>query len=139
VRVLDGLEHVTDPEEPEVAVDVHDAYLLDHVHFTGRDDYVLRAVRDRPVDRHVLAQPADRDLHPNCLNTRRSFSQNIRMSGMPWRCAAMRSRPRPHAKPHPSSGSMPTFSTTVGPTPPAPPISTQPVYLQNGQPFPPQR
>ncbi len=33
------------------------------------------------VDAHVLAQPAERDLHRNCLRKRRSFSQNGRMPG----------------------------------------------------------
>src|SRR5207249_176485 len=114
VRMLRGFEHTADAEEAEVAVDVGDSDGFDAVDLARRDDEALRDLLGRTVDRHVLLHPADGDLHQNCLNTRRSFSQNIRMSGMPWRCAAMRSRPSPHAKPVHSSGSMPTFSNTAG-------------------------
>ena len=106
VRMLHGVEHAADTEEAEVAVDVCDADRLDPVDLARRDDEAVRELGDRHLDRDVLPQPADRDFtHQNCLRTRRSFSQNMRMSGMPCRCAAMRSRPRPHAKPDHSSGS----------------------------------
>ena len=82
VRVLHGIEHAADTEEPEVAVDVCDADRLDLVELARRDDEAVRELGDRHLDRDVLPQPADRDLQ-NCLRTRRSFSQNMRMSGMP--------------------------------------------------------
>ena len=83
VRMLDGVEHASDAEEPEVAVDVRDADGLDPVDLAGRDDEPVRELADRHLDRDVVPQPADGDSHQNCLRTRRSFSQNMRMSGMP--------------------------------------------------------
>ena len=48
----------------------------------------------------IGAQPRERDPHqPNCSNSRRSFSKNIRRSGMPWRRKAIRSMPMPKANP----------------------------------------
>ncbi len=105
VRVLGRLEHAADPEQPEIAVDVGDPDGLDRIDLARRDDEALGDLLDRDVDRDVFAQPRDGDSHQNCLRTRRSFSQNIRMSGIPCRCAAMRSRPRPQANPDHSSGS----------------------------------
>ena len=78
---------------------------LDAVDLARGDHETVGELAGRHRHRHVLAQPAHRDLHQNCLNMRRSFSQNMRMSGMPCRWAAMRSMPRPQAKPDHSSGS----------------------------------
>src|SRR6185312_2545109 len=93
---------------------------------------------ERPVEVDVLAQPADRDLHQNWPRTRRSFSQNARRSGRPWRSMAMRSMPKPNAKPCHSAGSSSTLRNTSGSTQPAPPISIQPECLHVAQPPPPQ-
>src|SRR5512133_1299820 len=137
--MVHGFEHTADAEETEVAVNVGDADPLDALDLAGRDHEALGDLVDRTDDRDVLLQPADWDLHQSCLRTRRSFSQNIRLSGMPWRCAAMRSSPSPQANPVHSSGSMPMFANTAGSTTPAPPISNQPEYLQKAQPSPPHR
>ena len=50
-------------------------------------------------DIHVLAQPPQRDLHVNCLSTRRSFSKKCLMWWMPCRTMARRSAPTPNANP----------------------------------------
>src|SRR5262245_46839402 len=132
------LDDAPDTKEPEVAVPVGDAAALDPLDLGGRDRELRGEVVDRHLDRHVVAQPGDRDTHQNCLSTRRSPSQRRRMSGMSCRSCAARSRPQPKAKPLHSSGSSPTFSKTRGSTMPAPPISIQPVYLHVRQPAPPQ-
>ena len=79
VRVLVGREHTADLEERRVGrpspVDPVDL---------GRDD--REQVGDllrRRLHAHVLAQPAHRDAHQNCLRKRRSFSQKVRMLEMP--------------------------------------------------------
>ena len=59
------------------------------------------------------------------------------MLGMPYFIIAIRSSPRPKAKPLYSSGEMPHISSTEGLTMPAPRISTQPVPLHTLQPLPP--
>ena len=104
VGVLARLEHPADAVEAEVAVGVGDAARLDRPYLGAREQQPLRELRRRHVDVDVVAQPGERDSQ-NCLSTRRSFSQNMRMSGMPRRCAAMRSSPKPQAKPLHSSGS----------------------------------
>ena len=53
----------------------------------------------------VLLQPGDGDPHQNCSRKRRSFSKNRRRSGTPCLSIAMRSMPRPNAKPCTCSGS----------------------------------
>ena len=105
VGVLARLEHPPDAVETEVAVGVGDAARLDRPHLAAREQQPLRELRRGHVDVDVVAQPGERNPHQNCLSTRRSFSQNMRMSGMPRRCAAMRSSPKPHAKPLHSFGS----------------------------------
>jgi len=79
VRMLAGLEHVPDAE----AGDVGGAAALDPVHLGGRDRQPVCDLLGRCVDAHVLAQPAERDLHRNCLRKRKSLSQNGRMSPIP--------------------------------------------------------
>ena len=63
VRVLHGFEHTTDAEETEVAVDVGDADPLDALDLAGRDHKALGDLVDGTIDRDVLLQPAERDLH----------------------------------------------------------------------------
>ena len=46
-----------------------------------------------------LAKPGEWNLHRNPAKKRRSFSRKARRSGMPCRNIAMRSTPRPKAKP----------------------------------------
>ena len=115
VRVLLGLEHAPDPEEPEVAVLVGHAAALDPLDLGGRDREPLRQLRQRHLERDVLPQPGDRDPQ-NCLSTRRSPSQSARMSGKSYFSCATRSIPQPKANPLHSSGSTPTFSNTRGST-----------------------
>src|SRR5439155_6998240 len=74
----------------------------------------------RCIHGDVLAEPFEGDEHQSCLRTRRSFSKRARMSPMPWLTSAMRSRPRPKARPDHSSGSMPTWRSTLGWIIPAP-------------------
>src|SRR4051812_40452867 len=136
--MLLGLEHTADAEPLKVAVCLGDADPLDPFDFGGGNRELGSELVERQLERHVLAQPADRDAHQNCLSTRRSPSQSARMSGMSWRSCAARSSPQPNANPDQRSGSTPTFSNTCGSTTPAPPISSQPLYLQVRQPEPPQ-
>ena len=126
VRVLLGLEHAPDPEEPEVAVLVGHATALDPLHLRGRDREPLRQLGQRHLQRDVLPQPGNRNTHQNCVRTLRSPSHNARMSGKSYFSCATRSIPQPKAKPLHSSGSTPTFSNTRGSTTPEPPISIQP-------------
>ena len=51
----------------------------------------------------------------------------------------MRSMPMPKANPEYFFESIPLVSSTLGSTMPQPMISSQPVPLQTGHPFPPQR
>ena len=74
----------------------------------------------------------------NCFKKRTSFSVNKRRSLIWFLSMAIRSMPIPKAKPVYLVESMPQFSRTFGSTMPAPPISTQPLYLQTLQPLPPQ-
>ena len=104
IRVLARLDDPADAIEPEVAVRVRDAATDDAVDLGGGHREPVRDVLDRRRERDVVAQPRDRHLHENCLRSRRSFSQSCRMSGSPWRSIAIRSRPRPNAKPETSSG-----------------------------------
>ena len=71
-----GLEHPADAEEAEVAALVGDAAALDPLDLGGRDREPRRELVERHLDRHVVAQPGDRDAHQNCLSTRRSPSQS---------------------------------------------------------------
>jgi hypothetical protein len=61
--VLHGLEHTADAEEPEVAVDVGDSDPLDARDLAGRDQKALGDLVDGTIDRDVLLQPAEWDLH----------------------------------------------------------------------------
>jgi hypothetical protein len=61
--MLHGFEHTADAKEPEVAVDVGDADMLDALDLAGRDHEALGDLVDRTVDRDVLLQPAEWDLH----------------------------------------------------------------------------
>src|SRR5262249_10726523 len=128
VRMLPGFEHAPDAEVAKVSVDLRDATALDPLDLGGGDAEPLGKFRERHVDRDVVAQPADGDPQ-NCLSTRRSGDQSGRISSMPYRSCAERSRPQPNAKPLHSSGSGPTFSHTPGPTMPAPPSARQPPNL----------
>ena len=80
VRMLRRLEHLADPEEPEVAVLVGDAAPLDALDLGCRDREPRRQLLERHLDGDVVPQPGDRDSQ-NCLSTRRSPSQRGRMSG----------------------------------------------------------
>ena len=80
VGMLRRLEHVPDAEEREVA---GHANLFDAVDLRRPDRERLGDLGGRYVDPQVLAQPAERDLHRNCLRKRRSFSQKARMPAMP--------------------------------------------------------
>ena len=104
VGMLARLEHPPDAVETEVAVRVGDAARLDRPHLAAREQQSLRELGRGHVEVDVVAEPGEGDSQ-NCLRTRRSFSQNMRMSGMPRRCAAMRSSPKPQAKPLHSFGS----------------------------------
>ena len=125
VRVLCCLEYAPDAEQAEVPVLVGHAAALDPLDLGGRDRQALGQLRERHVERDVLAQPGDRDPQ-NCVRTRRSASHNARMSGKSSFSCATRSIPQPNANPDHSSGSTPTFSNTRGSTTPEPPISSQP-------------
>src|SRR5581483_5434454 len=138
VRMRDRLEHLADDEVVEVAVPVGHAAAHDAVDLARGEHELTRELLERQLEVDVLAQPADRDLHQNCPRTRRSFSQNRRRSGRPWRSMAMRSMPKPNAKPCHSAGSRFTLRNTSGSTQPAPPISIQPECLHVAQPPPPQ-
>ncbi len=108
VRVLDRLEDAADEEASQVAVRVRNAAMDDPVDLAAREHEPTAELLDRQVEADVLAQPGDGDLHrtpQNCSSTRTSFSQNRRRSGRPCRSMAMRSIPRPNAKPVHSSGS----------------------------------
>jgi hypothetical protein len=61
--VLHGFEHTTDAEETEVAVDVGDTDPLDAFDLAGRDHKALGDLVDGTIDRDVLLQPAEGDLH----------------------------------------------------------------------------
>ena len=72
VRVLAGLEHASDPEEAGVA---RDPEVRDAVDLAGRDREPVGELLQWHLDRDVVAQPRDGDLHQNCLVKRRSLSQ----------------------------------------------------------------
>ncbi len=99
VRMLACLQHLADHEVLEVAAGVGHAAPDDTVDLAAREDEPPRELLDRQVEVDVLPQPRDGHLHQNCPRTRRSFSQNMRRSGRPWRSMAIRSIPKPNAKP----------------------------------------
>src|SRR5438045_6600478 len=72
----------------------------------------------------------ERTSHSNCSRKRISFSNKSRISSRLYINAAMRSMPRPKAKPENSSGSTPAARSTLGCTIPDPPSSIQPEFLQ---------
>src|SRR5215813_15485865 len=76
------------------------------------------------------------DPYSNCSRNRTSFSNNSLMSSSSYISAAMRSMPKPNAKPEYTSGSTPTARKTFGWTIPEPPSSIQPELLQRRQPEP---
>ena len=80
VGMLLRLEHVADPEEPQVAEHADPVHAVD---LGGRDRERVCDLLRIGVDTHVLAEPAERDPHRNCLRKRRSLSQNGRMPEMP--------------------------------------------------------
>jgi hypothetical protein len=120
-----------DLREPQLAIEGHrqlpsDADVVHGVAPVGPDVYVehgVVAVSDEIVDGeadrgqplgdlgralrevHVLAQPAQLELHRYCLRKRMSFSKNRWMLGTPYFSIAMRSMPPPNAKPCQRSGS----------------------------------
>jgi hypothetical protein len=61
--MLHGFEHTADTEETEVAVDVGDADPLDAQDLAVLDHKALGDLVDGPIDRDVLVQPTDWDLH----------------------------------------------------------------------------
>ena len=100
VRMRPDIQHRSDEETAEIAVDVRDADVANLLHVVERRDRepfgdLLR----RGVDGDVLAEPGERCAHQNCPRNRGSFRQSSRRSGIPWRSTAMRSRPQPNAKP----------------------------------------
>ena len=105
VGMLLRFEHLADNEPLEVAVLVGHAAANDSVDLAAREDEPPRELLDGNVEVDVLAQPRNRDSHPNCSSIRTSFSQNRRRSPSPWRSMAIRSMPRPNAKPDQTSGS----------------------------------
>ena len=105
IRVLAGLEDLADEEETVIAVLVDRPARLDRVHLGRADAQSVRQLARGHRQRDVVTQPRQRDLHQNCLRTRRSFSQNGRRPGTAWRSCAVRSSPMPNAKPVHSSGS----------------------------------
>ena len=109
VRVLARLEHAPDAEEPEVAVRVGDAAVGDALDLGGGDRRGARRSRPRSRRRRRTRAARRRGTssagHQNWREKRRSFSQSARRSGRPWRSIAIRSSPRPKAKPETSSGS----------------------------------
>ena len=80
IRVLRGLEHMTDAKQREIA---EHADAVDAVHLGGRDRQRVGDLPSVRVDADVVPQPAERNPHRNCLRKRRSFSQNGRMPAMP--------------------------------------------------------
>ena len=74
------LEHVADAEEPEVAGHADPVHAVD---LGGRDRERVGDLLRARVDAHVLAQPAERHPHRNCLRKRRSLSQNGRIPAIP--------------------------------------------------------
>ena len=81
VRVLARLEDLADEEETVVAVLVDRPARLDGIHLGRADAQPVGQLGDRHRKRDVVAQPGQRNLHQNCLRTRRSFSQNGRRPG----------------------------------------------------------
>ena len=103
VRVLACLEHAPDEVLAEVPVRVRHAALT--IRSTSQLVTSSRwaSSSSGQVERDVLAQPADGDLQ-NCLRKRRSLFQSSRRSGKPCRSIAIRSIPKPNAKPGPRLG-----------------------------------
>ena len=105
IRVLARLEDLADEEETVVAVLVDRPARLDRVHLGRADAQPLGQLAGGHRQRDIVTKPGQRDVHQNCLRTRRSFSQNGRRPGTAWRSWAVRSSPMPKAKPDHSSGS----------------------------------
>ena len=63
VRMLLGLEYAPDEEAGEVAVLVGDAAMDDPVDLAAREHEPPAELLERQVERDVLAEPADGDLH----------------------------------------------------------------------------
>ena len=99
VRVLACLDDLPHPEETEVAVGVGHAEVDHALDLQRRDGESPRDLLGRSARLHVLAQPAQRDAHQNCLSRRGSLRQSSRRSGIPWRSTAIRSSPQPNANP----------------------------------------
>src|SRR6185436_9530021 len=95
VRVLLALEHATDDEVVQRA----DAVIEDAVDLGPGQIQALGQLLRRELRIDVVLHPGQGQLHPNCSNSRRSFSKNMRRSGTPCLRKAIRSIPMPQAKP----------------------------------------
>ena len=63
IRMLAGLDDPADEEERVVAVLVHGPARLDGVHLGRTDAEAVHELRDGHVERDVVAQPGERELH----------------------------------------------------------------------------
>ena len=95
VRMRLRLEHAADDEPVGLA----HADALDPRDLGAGEVEPLGDLGRREIGRAVLAQPRDRDPHPNCSRNGRSLSKKRRRSGTPCFSIAIRSMPIPNAKP----------------------------------------
>ncbi len=102
VGVAAGLEHLADDEVLERV----DAVVVDGLDLRAGHREALLDLPGREAGVRVGVEPFQGRAHqPNCSRKRRSLSKSARMSVRPCLSWAMRSMPRPQAKPWTFSGS----------------------------------